>query len=695
MRKILVLVFLGFTTPALAQKIVELDQSKTIRVNEQVLSNGFSLGINSAQIQTIDLTGDGKEEWVVWDINSRQLQVFEKVGEQFRIRPELSYFFPSDVSGFLVLADYDRDGRKDLFTSTALGVKAYRNNSSGSQISWALAQNFLRLEGANNISANNLDTPLLQDLDGDGDLDLLLFNFAVGDYLEYYRNTSVERKGIPDIDGFAFPVRHWGNFEFCGCGQISFGLTCDGRSLAIPELPLDQARIQHAGGHSLLYRDFTGDGIPDLVLGREECSTLYFLPNSGTAVSPRFTSFSNQVPGFGSLPVFPRFHVGQFLDESLVVSLNTNETAAPFAIDFAQTVVRLEKDSGKPLPILQDQVFDLGENTRPFFSGTSFSGELLVTANGKKGSKIVGQAYRMRYTGAQLEVMEEDYLGLSELNLLDLSLLDYTSVSKGNYFLMLGTRTSNAGVPSPVLLKRVGTLWEEFTLAGLNLRLGDQLLLFGHQGKDQLLVAAQNGSLTHYELDLTARSARLLASNFLGLQDNPANRNLSIAVRSGDQPELYTVDQTGRIYRIRDFLNVPVREEVLVRIQNQEVPMRLGRSNWLAVANSSLGEEDDLFLGTRGGGLLYLSAASSGGSETGEFRVTTYPNPSSGPFQVVSSLPATGRLISPLGQVLLSEVVLPARQAVLLDVPDLAPGIYFLQLQTKDMQTVVQKILVK
>jgi hypothetical protein len=695
MRKILVLVFLGFTTPALAQKIVELDQRKTIQVNGQVLPNGFSLGINSAQIQTMDLTGDGKEEWVVWDINSRQLQVFEKVGEQFRIRPELSYFFPSDVSGFLVLADYDRDGKKDLFTSTALGVKAYRNNSSGSQISWALAQNFLRLEGANNISANNLDTPLLQDLDGDGDLDLLLFNFAVGDYLEYYRNTSVERKGTPDIDGFAFPVRHWGNFEFCACNQISFGLTCDGRTLATPAAPLDQARVQHAGGHSLLYRDFTGDGIPDLVLGREECSTLYFLPNSGTAVSPRFTSFSNQVPGFGSLPVFPRFHVGQFLDESLVVSLNTNETAAPFAIDFAQAVVRLERGSGKPLPILQDQVFDLGENTRPFFSGTSFSGELLVTANGKKGSKIVGQAYRMRYTGAQLEVMEEDYLGLSELNLLDLSLLDYTSVSKGNYFLMLGTRTSNAGVPSPVLLKRVGTLWEEFTLAGLSLRLGDQLCLFGHQGKDQLLVAAQNGSLTHYELDLTARSARLLASNFLGLQDNPANRNLSIAVRSGDQPELYTVDQTGRIYRIRDFLNVPVREEVLVRIQNQEVPMRLGRSNWLAVANSSLGEEDDLFLGTRGGGLLYLSAASSGGSETGEFRVTTYPNPSSGPFQVVSSLPATGRLISPLGQVLISEVVLPARQAVLVDVPDLAPGIYFLQLQSEDKQVVVKKIWVK
>ncbi len=682
-------------TPLLGQKVVELDQGKTIRLKGQVLSNGFSLGINSAQIQTIDLTGDGKEEWVVWDINSRQLQVFEKKGEQFLIRPELSYFFPTDVSGFLVLADFDRDGKKDLFTSTALGVKAYRNTSSGSQISWTIAQNFLRLEGANNIPANNLDTPLLQDLDGDGDLDLLLFNFAVGDYLEYYRNTSIERKGSPDIDGFAFPIRHWGGFEFCGCGQISFGLTCDGRTLATPASPLDQARVQHAGGHSLLYRDFTGDGIPDLLMGREECTTLYFLPNEGTSSNPKFASFSKELPGFGSLPEFPRFHAGQYLEESLIVSLNTNETAAPFGVDFAQSIVRLEKGTGKMLPILQNQVLDLGENTRPFFSGTSFSGELLVTANGKKGTKVLGQAYRMRYTGTQLELVEEDYLGLSELNLLDLTLLDYTSASKEKHLWVLGTRTSSTGVPAPVLLKREGVNWGEFALKGLSLRTGDQLTLYGHQGKDQLLVAAQNGSLTQYEVDLTTRSVQLVASNFLGFQDNPGSRNLNVTIRSGESPDLYSVDQTGRIYRIRDFLNAPVREEVLVRIQNQDLPLRLGRSNWLAVVKSSLGEEDDLILGTRGGGLLYLSAASTDGDSAIEFSITAFPNPSSGFFQIVSSVPATGRLVSALGQVLLSEILLPARRAVLVDIPNLAPGMYFLQLQTEDKQTVVQKIWVR
>ena len=694
MRKILILIFLWFSTPALAQKVVELDQRKTIQVNGQVLPNGFSMGINSAQIQTMDLTGDGKEEWVVWDINSRQLQVFEKTGEQFRIRPELSYFFPSEISGFLLLVDFDRDGKKDLFTSTPLGIRAYRNTTSGAQISWTLAQNFLRLEGANNIPANNLDTPLMQDLDGDGDLDLLLFNFAVGDYLEYYRNTSVERKGIPDIDGFAFPVRHWGNFEFCGCGQISFGLTCDGRTLATPAAPLDLARIQHAGGHSLLYRDFTGDGIPDLLLGREECNTLYFLPNSGSAVSPRFTSFSNQVPGFGSLPVFPRFHVGQFLDESLVVSLNTNETAAPFGIDFSQSIVKLEKVTGIPRPILQNQVLDLGENTRPFFSGTAFSGELLLTANAKKGDKIVGRAFRFRYSGSQFELLDSDYLGLSSLELLDISLFEFSSSSKEVVVFATGTRRSSTGIPIQLLLRKEGASFVEFSLSGLSLQFGDQLLCYRFQGKDELLVASSTGALTRYEVDLAAKKAVRKAANFLGFQDNPANRNLSIAISQGERPNLYSVDQTGRIFRTTDFLNVPVREEVLVHIQNQDVPLRLGRSTWLAAVKSTLGEEEDLILGTRGGGLIYLSAVTSGGDAGAEFLVSSFPNPTSGAFQIVSSLPATARLVSSLGQVILQEVVIPARQAVRIEAGTLAPGLYFLQLETTDQRMQVRKILV-
>lgn len=694
MQKFLVLIFILTTSPAFAQVIFEWDKSKSVRVDGQDVPVGFSQGINSAQIQTIDLTGDGVEEWVTWDINSRQLQVFEKKGENFSLRPELAYFFPAEISGFLVLADFDRDGKKDLFTSTPLGIRAFRNTSSGTQIAWTLAQNFLRLDGANNIPANNLDTPLLQDVDGDGDLDLVIFNFAVGDFLEFYRNTSVERKGTPDIDGFAFPVRHWGNFEFCACAQVSFGQTCDGRPLNSGNEPNETARIQHAGGHSILYRDFSGDGIPDLLLGRDECSTLYFLPNSGTSASPRFSSFSTQVPGYGSLPQFPRFHVGRVIGEELIVSLNTNETAAPFRIDFANSVVKLEKNTGAISPILQDQMFDLGENVRPYFKGNVFAGELWLTANVKNGNAVQGQAYRLSYSGDRFELLNEDYIGLSALNLLDIQLIEYGSVKNQSYLLVAGVRTTN-GIPSQVLLRGQGQNWIDFSISGLTIRVGDQLTLFPYQEKDHLLIASQNGSLALYEVDLEARTATLKTANFLGFQDNPANRNLSVGVRFQEKPDLYTVDQTGRIYLVKDMMNSEVREEVLVKIGDQNLPFRLGRNTWISVVNPGFDENVDLILGSRGGGITYLKSVKSDSPSDGELLVKVYPNPTDGPFKVISNTAAKARLITSLGQILLDEITIPGNREIEIQAQPLQPGVYFLQLETEDRKVVVKKVLVR
>lgn len=694
MQKILVLIFLSICSQTFAQTVFDWDQSKSVRVNGQTVPIGFSQGINSAQIQTVDLTGDGVEEWVVWDINSRQLQVFEKIGGDFRLRPDLAYLLPTEISGFLVFADFDGDGKKDLFTSTPLGIRAFRNTSSGIQVSWTIAQNFLRLEGANNIPANNLDIPLIQDVDGDGDLDLVIFNFAVGDFLEFYRNTSMERKGTPDVDGFSFPIRHWGNFEFCACAQVSFSQTCDGRPLG-PNIQIDEgARILHAGGHSILYRDFTGDGVPDLLLGRDECNTLYFMPNSGSSDNPKFTSFSTEVPGFGNLPVFPRFHVGQVIEEDLIVSLNTNETSAPFRIDFAESVVMLEKNTGVISPILQDQLFDLGENVRPYFKGNVFAGELWLTANVKNGNTVQGQAYRLSYSGDRFELLNEDYLGLSNLNLLEIQLIEYGSVKNQSYLLVSAVRTTN-GVPSQVLLRSQGADWNDFQLSGLALRVGDQLTLFPYQGKDYLLVAAQNGSLTLYELDLEARSATLKTANFLGYQDNPANRNLSVSVRIQDKPDLYSADQTGRIFLVKDMMNSEVRDQVLVKMEDQNYPFRLGRNTWISVVNPGFDENVDLILGSRGGGITYLKSVRSENPTDGKLLVKVYPNPTSGSFKVVSNTVAKARLITSLGQILLDEITIPANREIEIQTQALQPGVYFLQLETDDRKVLVKKLLVR
>lgn len=694
MQKPLLFLFAFISFQAFPQTVFEFDLSKSIQVSETIIPNPFSQGINSAQIQTIDLTNDGVEEWVIWDINSRQLQVFEKNGENFSLRPELSYFFPSDISGFLVLVDFDRDGKKDLFSSTPLGIKAYRNTSTGTQISWTVAQNFLRLDGSGNIPVNNLDTPLLQDLDQDGDLDLVIFNFAQGDFLEFFRNTSVERKGLPDIDGFAFPVDFWGNFVFCGCNTFSFGERCDGRPIDFRIKSEENNRIQHAGGHSILYQDFSGDGIPDLVLGRDECSILYYLPNSGTATQPNFQSFSTQLPNYGTLPDFQRYHIGQLIEDDLIISLNTNETSASYGIDFAKSIVKLSNAGDLETDFLQNQLFDLGENARPYFKGNVFSGELWLTANVKSGDTAQSQAYRMSYSGDQFELLNSDYMELSSINLMELQLIEYGSVKNQSYLLTSGVRTSN-GVPSQVLLRGQGATWADFSLSGLTLRVGDQLTFFPYQGKDHLLVAAQNGSLTLYEVDLEAQTASLKTTNFQGFQDNPANRNLSVAVRIQENPDLFSVDQTGRIFLVKDMMNSQVRGEVLVKIEDQNLPLRLGRNTWISVVNPGFDENVDLILGSRGGGVTYLSSVKAEVPTDGELLVKIYPNPNSGPFKVIANMDANGRLITSLGQILLQDIQIPANREIEIQEPTLQPGVYFLQLKTEDRKVVVKKVLVQ
>ena len=691
MNKILILLFFTLSFGSNAQDGFRFDQRLEVEIDGVTVPNPFSGGINSAQIQTIDLTGDGIEEWVIWDINSRQVLVFSKSGENFTHLPELSYLFPEDINGFLTLVDFDKDGKKDLFTSTPLGIKAYRNTSIGGKISWLVVQNFLRLDGSANIQANNLDTPMIQDLDGDGDLDLVIFNFASGDFLEFYKNTSVERKGTPDVDGFAFPVPFWGNFVFCGCDDFSFGVTCEGITIKPSLKTNENARIQHAGGHSILYRDLNGDGKSDLVLGRDECSILYYLPNSGTESNPLFIESFTEIPGYGALPEFPLFHVAQVIEDQLVVSLNTNETSFISGTDFANSIRRISSGGVTELDFLQNQLFDLGENTRPFFTGSKFAGELWLTANVKENEKVTGQAFRLPFSGSEFQLADRDWLELSKLNLLDIQLLEYTDITKKSYLLASGIRYENS-IPKQVLMKSEGNDFIDFSFSGLSLQRGDQLEFFAFEGKDYLLIAGQNGRLDLYSVNFEIFSARLETENFLGFQDNPANRNLAITVVNYAKPDLYAIDQRGKLMWIQNFMESGLRKDVFIQTEERDFPSRFGRNTWLETVNPNFDEPVDLILGTRGGGIIYLKSVFEDNPAEGEIQVKIYPNPSSGPIKIVSSHASTLRLINAMGQVMKENIEIPANREIEIQAEFLAPGLYIMQFTIDGKPSISRKL---
>lgn len=692
--------FLLLSFLSLGQQSYTFDQSISIISGEENVPIPFSPGINAAQFQEMDTNGDGQEELVIWDINSRRILVFAVEEEGFRYLPEMAFYFPSDVNGFLVLADFDGNGKKDLFTSSPFGIKAYRNitPAGGRFPQWEVAQNFLRLDNGSNVTANNLDTPLFIDVDGDGDLDILTFNFAVGDYIEFYRNTSVERKGVADIDGFAFPEARWGGFEFCDCGTFSFGVTCAGMPIGMADEDMPQARIEHAGGHSLLYRDFDGDGTKDLLMGQDECNTLYFLPNKGTNDNPVFDEFSLEVPGFGSLPEYPVFHAAALWKGNLLVSSLASGTAGTFQADYAQNIFLSDGQDGFT-PFLQESMLDLGENSRPFFKGFASDGELIVTANSFYNGKVVGKANRFSVNENEWVLEDDDFLALSELDLLDLRYQEFRTPQGQTTYWVTGTDTVNFALVRRFYYSERADFSErkEIQLPSLQVFPLDQIELFSFEARNYILLARQTGELVLFLFDLGTGTASLEERQFLGFSDNPANRNLNVHVIPGSRPSLYAVDQRGVLTHIADFMNQNQRETVQIKGlgEGELRQSRLGRITSITSVPRPFEDARDLILGSSGGGLEYLENEVSQLIPGEEIQLRVFPNPSNGIFSVLSSKRLTMRMISSMGQVLTEDREIPASSNVTFQFGFLAPGVYILDFVSEEGDRVTKKLIIK
>ncbi|GAB2624430.1 T9SS type A sorting domain-containing protein [Belliella aquatica] len=701
MIKYLTFLFLFTLSASFAQTSFQFDQNINLTQNGENLELPFSGGLNAAQIQTMDVNGDGEEEMVIWDINARQISIFKIENGAYTFYPELAYYFPSDVNGFLVLADFDGDGKKDLFTSSPFGIRAYKNVSSvGATFpSWELAQNFLRLDNNSNLQANNLDIPLIMDVDGDGDLDIVTFNFASGDFLEFYRNTSIERKGVADIDGFAFPEARWGGFEFCGCGGFSFGVTCSGFPIG-RILDDENKRIQHAGGHSILYSDFDGDGIFDLLMGQDECNQLYYLPNKGTNNNPVFDEFATSIPMVGELPEFPIFHAAQLWENQLLISINSSSIAGPFRADYARNIFSVPLDGGSLEPFLQNQMLDLGENARPSFQGNKLNGSLLLSANSLIGNRVVGNLNRISVTDQAWEFVEEDYLGLSELDLTDLQFQAFRNAQGQESFWLAGTDTVNLSLVKKLFYATQSNLQnlQEINVPGITPRPLDHFEFFSFENQNYVLIARQTGELILFEVNFSNALPQLslLERNFLGFQDNPSSRNLNVHVIAGQRPSLYAVDQRGGIFFIADFMNSGDREEVLVRIGEEFRPTRLGRNTWINAIPDAFGSNYDLLLGTTAGGLIYLKASENIDSPSGEeFLVKIFPNPTDGPIRIIANQSATVRLINGLGQVLIEGIEIQSNREIDLQAAFLAPGVYILNFRLENGEQVSRRVILK
>src|SRR5258706_2887924 len=370
---------------ARAQFTYVLDQTIPVEYNNVTLLLPWAGGINSPQFNTMDLNGDHLQDLVIFDRTANQVITFLNQDKAFRYAPEYEAFFPADLDQWVLLRDFNCDGKKDIFTSDPFGMKAFVNiTAPGGNLKWRkFNADFpiltIGFNGNINLQVNGTDIPAIDDVDGDGDLDVLDARFVGIGSIEWHKNMSIEKTGKCDSLQLQRVTQTWGNFEECNCGKYIFGTGA---------CPQSGGRLEHAAGKSILTIDLDNDGDRDLLFSEETCTNLFLLPNDGTKDEAVMTGYTEFPTGSDplNLQIFPAAYYEDVEFDGLpdlIVAPNVYARNS-FAINFSQSAWLYKNTGTLQLPrftfskknFLQDQMIDVGDNAVPAFFDADGDGDL-------------------------------------------------------------------------------------------------------------------------------------------------------------------------------------------------------------------------------------------------------------------------------------------------------------------------------
>ena len=637
-----------------------LRQDVSVTVSGAQLSDPWSGGLNTPQFSTIDLNKDGKEDLFIFDRQLKKVYTWLAVQQsgkwKYKYAPEYEVFFPTDLENWVLLRDYNCDGLKDIFTSTPMGIRVFKQEpAANGRLKFTLSESALYYNSNRvNMQMTGADVPAITDIDGDGDLDILIAEFSTGKTLELYRNVQTEQKLPCGNLQFVQQTNWWGGISECdGCNSFVFNAHC---RVAAP---------LHSGhsGSSLLLLDIDADGDKDLVMGAVQCDNLVLMENQGDKDNAVMMGFTPAFPAIKpvSLAKFPAaFYEDVTFDGIPDMLVTPQVTDDIWNMDF-QTSTLLYRNAGaanKPVfnfvqnDFLQGQIMDVGEGAFPTFTDLDGDGDLdmLVGNHASYQNNIYSASisfYRNTGTTAApaFELIMDDFLNLKNRQLFALKPA-FADVNGDNLpDLILTYKEQKAGTNRICyILKKTGSNYNFADVRvlqnipdGANPALAD----LDNDGDLDLLVGMKDGSLAFYRNTGSATNPVYTLENnsFGGIDFNLARRSpypVVTDIDGDDKLDLLTTDDSGtlRIYRdITKNLSATLTAETQVlenELTQQLQATRFGKG--LSIAVAPLGGENKLYLaiGTQGGG-LYLLEQTAGNMAVNEndtgLTLQVYPNP--------------------------------------------------------------------
>jgi hypothetical protein len=581
-------------------------RTDTIKVTENSIlqSNPWVGGHNFTQFSDIDLNMDGIKDLFVFDRTGDKVTTYLNTGTPNTVSyvhaPQYEKLFPPGLRDWVLLVDYNNDGKEDIFTYIGAGFGIYKNTSTMSGISFQLQNwTFPSPVGSTplvytqvspnppnnwiNLYVSLADVPAITDIDNDGDIDVATFSLS-GVSVEYHKNRSMEMYGVPDsMNTFELITNNWGLFteNSSNCGII------------LNRMEPPPPNVLHAGS-CLLCLDMDNDIDMELLLGDISCCSMAMLYNGGTTTTAHFTSLDALFPSNSlsvNLSIFP---CGYHLDVDNDGVLDLIAAANAENVSENNASIWYYKNTGtNQLPVfsyiqkdlLQVDMIDVGEAAYPVFVDYDGDGvkDLLIgnaftrvsTGNCQTATQTRIHAYKNIGTSANPHFLfDTDNFASLDLNLApnviavaptfgdvdgdgDLDMFLGDDNGRLHYF------QNTAGTGNPMVFGTPVIDYTDNTFAVIDVgnNAAPQLFDINRDGKLDLLIGEKGGVLNYYLNigTLTAPSFQLQTSSFGNIDVSPGNNfsgySTPFMFNDSGTYELFVGSEKGFLYHFDNIDN--------------------------------------------------------------------------------------------------------------------------------------------
>ena len=712
MNRLLTLTFFSiFTTYSFAQISVNRDTSVDVYESNTKYKSPWVGGMNSIQFNEIDLNLDGVNDLITFDRSGNKLNTFIKKNNKYIFAPKFRKNFPK-IKDWCLTADYNCDGRLDLFTYSTGGIAVYLNVSS-TDLEFSLETSLLLSNyGSSNLNifVSPVDIPAITDVDYDGDLDILTFSI-LGGFIEYHRNLSIEQNGNCDSLIFNFEDACWGD---CYEGLNSYVLNCTNCQCA----PLTNQNFKqpHAGS-TILAIDIDNDNDKDLILGDILYNNLNLLINGGNNQNALITSVDSIFPknylstSQVDLPMFPAaFYIDVNNDniKDLVVSPNSTTLSGTENKQSSWLYINSGTNTQLDLSLstkdfLQSEMIDLGDGSYPSFFDYNSDGlmDLVVGNYGyhNNGNDPTSSLALFENIGTNtnpsFNLVDRNWQNISSINLNinlvkpalnlypcfgdldgdnDKDMIIGDADGKLHFFENDGNVPANFSLSSPNFFQiDIGSFATPF------------IYDINKDGLNDLIVGEQIGTINYFPNRGTINSAI-----FDTIIENFGNVDIEDSVISTGYSSPKIIEINNERYLVSGSFSGNLYAFEINSIDSSFAPIDIGLNNlWdgsiTAVDFTDLNNDFklDVIVGNKSGGLTYYNSDSllTNTNNLLNNELILYPNPTKNNITIVSNLSGNVELYNTHGKLILKKT--KSSDKLRISLKNISNGIYYLKFNNK------------